>query len=63
MKARKQKKPSFGVGWVTTDEDERNLRRFRAETEPMTVRFAGDKSIAPFGDYHVISMEGREKKP
>ena len=60
---RKQKKPSFGVGWVTTDEDERNLRRFRAETEPMTVRFAGDKSIAPFGDYHVISMEGREKKP
>ncbi len=59
---RKQKKPSFGVGWVTTDEDERNLRRFRAETEPMTVRFVGDKSIAPFGDYDVISVEDRQKK-
>ena len=62
MKARKQKKPSFGVGWVTTDEDERNLRRYRAEMEPMTVRFVGDKSIAPFGDYDVISVEGRDKK-
>lgn len=62
MKTRKQKKPSFGIGWVTTDEDERNLRRYRAETEPMTVRSVGDRSIAPFGDYDVISMEGRQKK-
>ena len=62
MKTRKQKKASFGVGWVTTDEDERNLRRYRAEIEPMTVRFVGDKTIAPFGDYDVISMEGRQKK-
>lgn len=62
MKARKQKKPSFGVGWVTTDEDERDLRRYRAEIEPMTVRCVGGKSIAPFGDYDVISVEGRQKK-
>lgn len=26
-----KKKQSFGTGWVTTDEDERKLRRMRAE--------------------------------
>ena len=61
-KAKKEKKQSFGTGWKTTDEDERNLRRMRAEVEKMSVRSVGDKSIAPFGDYEVISEEGRLKK-
>ena len=59
---KKSKKQSFGTGWVTTDEDERNIRRMRAATEKMSVRLLGDKSIAPFGDYEVVSEEGRLKK-
>ena len=47
---------------MTTDEDERNLRRMRAETEKMSVRFLGDKAIAPFGDYEVASEEAGLKK-
>ena len=50
-------KQSFGVGWVTTDADERNIRRLRAETENMSVRFLGDNSTAPFGDYEVASAD------
>lgn len=56
----KKKKPSFGTGWVTTDDEERALRRYRAEIEGMTVRFLGEKSLAPFGDYEVASCEGRK---
>ena len=59
---KKSKKQSFGTGWVTTDEDERNIRKMRAETEKMSVRFLGDKAAAPFGDYEVASEEGRLKK-
>ena len=56
----KKKKPSFGTGWVTTDDEERALRRYRAEIEGMTVRFVGEKDLAPFGDYEVASCEGRK---
>ena len=44
----KKKNPSFGMGWVTTDDDERALRRYRAEIEEMTVRFVGEKYFALF---------------
>ena len=60
--AKKSAKQSFGTGWVTTDEDERNIRHERAKTEKMAVRFLGGGSVAPFGDYEVTSEEGRLKK-
>lgn len=59
---KKSRKQAFGTGWVTTDEDERNIRKMRAATAKMSVRFLGEKSIAPFGDYEVASEEGRLKK-
>ena len=60
--AKKSAKQSFGTGWVTTDEDERNIRHERAKTEKLSVRYLGGGSIAPFGDYEVSSQEGRIKK-
>ncbi len=60
--AKKSAKQSFGIGWVTTDEDERNIRHERAKTEKLSVRYLGGGSIAPFGDYEVSSQEGRIKK-
>ena len=61
-KSKKEKKPAFGTGWVTTDEDERGIRKMRAQTERMSVRFNGPKEIAPFGDYEVTSEDGRLRK-
>ena len=61
-KAKKERKPVFGTGWVTTDEDERGIRKLRAQTERMSVRFNGSKEIAPFGEYEVTSDEGRLRK-
>ena len=59
---KKSKKQSFGTGWVTTDDDERNIRRERARTEKMSVRFLGGGSVAPFGDYEVASEDGGLEK-
>ncbi|MBO7684252.1 MAG: hypothetical protein J6T51_05970 [Kiritimatiellae bacterium] len=64
---KKAKKQTFGTGWVTTDEDERNIRKVRAETEKMSVRFVGDKTAARFAYVRVAtqgsSMPTTKKTP
>ncbi len=44
---------SEGASWLTTDEEERAIRRDRAKTENLKVRRIGETSVPPFQDYEV----------
>ena len=50
-------------GWVTTDEDERALRNYRAQTETMRVRVLDRGRTDVFGDYEVVRTDTDEAVP
>jgi hypothetical protein len=55
MKAKDKKKKGIKISsrWMTTDEEERALRRVRAAEEPMRVRPLSQSRVEVFQDYEV----------
>ena len=47
-------------GWMTTDADERLIRRERAKVEPMRVKAMEGKEAGAFQSYMVSHAEGRQ---
>ena len=47
-------------GWMTTDADEREIRRERAKVEPMRVKAMEGKEAGAFQSYMVSHAEGRQ---
>ena len=66
MKTMRKRKPQgnkAASGWVTTDEEERALRRERAREEPMRVRPLSKERAAWFQDYEVTRTDAPEALP
>jgi hypothetical protein len=49
--------------WVTTDDEERTLRNYRAQTEAMRVRPLDRERTDVFGDYEVVRTDTDEAVP
>lgn len=55
--------PKSSKRWVTTDDDERTLRQYRAQTEEMRVRLLDRGRTDVFGDYEVIRTDTDDAVP
>ncbi len=57
MKNKNKTNKFKGASWLTTDEEERELRRKRASDESFDVKYKDQSSICPFGIYNVSKKD------